>query len=67
MCHAPVVWRQWLRWLGVILFLTGAQLALGAGPIPEVRTKANAITATAALAICNIGSSEWRISLTNEV
>jgi MFS superfamily sulfate permease-like transporter len=41
--------------LGVILFLTGAQLALGAGDIPEDKGERFVIMATAALAVWNVG------------
>jgi MFS superfamily sulfate permease-like transporter len=41
--------------LGVILFLTGAQLALGAGDIPEDEGERFVVMATAALAVWNVG------------
>jgi MFS superfamily sulfate permease-like transporter len=41
--------------LGVILFLTGAQLALGAGDIPKDKGERFVIMATAALAVWNVG------------
>ena len=41
--------------LGVILFLTGAQLALGAGDIPQNKGERFVTMATAALAVWNVG------------
>ena len=41
--------------LGVILFLTGAQLALGACDIPKDKGERFAAIVTAALAIWNVG------------
>ena len=41
--------------LGVILFLTGAQLALTAGDMPESRGERFVAVITAALAIWNVG------------
>lgn len=41
--------------LGVILFLTGAQLALGAGDMPKDKGERFVIMATAALAVWNVG------------
>jgi MFS superfamily sulfate permease-like transporter len=41
--------------LGVILFLTGAQLAVGAGDIPQNKGERFVIMATAALAVWNVG------------
>jgi hypothetical protein len=62
-CCGAVLQR--LRWdffrlfptsvLGVILFLTGAQLALWAGAIPEDKGERFVIVGTVALAIWNVG------------
>jgi hypothetical protein len=41
--------------IGAILFLTGAQLALGAGAIPKDKGERFVIVVTAVLAIWNVG------------
>ena len=41
--------------LGVILFFTGAQLALGGGDVPEQKGERSVTLITAALAMWNVG------------